>query len=101
MSNPNIVNVSAIYGKTTFYTPSSSSTVVLLNNSASSGKVYKINQIYATNSNTTSAVNASVAIYTNGSVGQGGSPSGGSTYTLVSSLPVPVNLKRTIPKLGR
>jgi len=49
MANPNIVNVSAIYGTTTYFTPSGTTAVVLLPNAASSGKVFKINQIVAAN----------------------------------------------------
>ena len=43
MANPNIVNVTAIYGTTTYLTPSGTTAVVLLPNAASSGLVYKIN----------------------------------------------------------
>ena len=76
MANPNIVNVTTIYGTTTYYTPSGTSAVVLLPNAASSGKVYKINQIVVANT-TGTAANATVSIYTNGAVAQGSAPSGG------------------------
>jgi hypothetical protein len=52
MANPNIVNVSAIYGTTTYYTPSGTTAVVLVPNAASSGLVYKIENVVV--SNTTS-----------------------------------------------
>jgi hypothetical protein len=91
MANPNIVNVTSIYGTTTYYTPSGTSAVVLLANAASSGKVYKINQIVASNVNGSSAVNATVAIYTNGAVAQGSAPSGGTAYPVVSTVSVPAN----------
>ena len=42
MSAPNIVNVTAIYGKTTYATPANTSANVLLANSSGSGKVLKI-----------------------------------------------------------
>jgi hypothetical protein len=70
MANPNIVNVSAIYGTTTYFTPSGTTAVVLLPNAASSGKVFKINQIVASNV-TAVACNATVSLYTNGAVAQG------------------------------
>ena len=57
MAAPNIVNVSAIYGKTTYYTPSGTTAVVLLTNASGSGKVLKINEIIAANVNGSSAVN--------------------------------------------
>ena len=47
MANPNIVAVTSILGETTYLTPSGTSEVVLLPNAASSGKVFKINQIVA------------------------------------------------------
>ena len=55
MANPNIVAVTAIYGTTDYYTPSGTSAVVLLPNAASSGKVYKINQIVVANTTGTAA----------------------------------------------
>lgn len=90
MANPNIVNVSAIYGTTTYYTPSGTTAVVLLANAASSGKVYKINQIVASNV-TAVACNATVSIYTNGSVAQGSAPAGGTAYPVVYQVSVPGN----------
>lgn len=90
MANPNIVAVTTIYGNTTYYTPSGTSAVVLLPNAASSGKVYKINQIVVANT-TGSAANATVSIYTNGAVAQGSAPSGGTAYPIVSAIPVPAN----------
>lgn len=90
MANPNIVNVSAIYGTTTYYTPSGTTAVVLLPNAASSGKVYKINQIVAANT-TATACNATVSVYTNGAVAQGSAPSSGTAYPVVYQVSVPGN----------
>ena len=91
MANPNIVNVTAIYGNTTYLTPSGTSAVVLLNNTASSGKVYKIDQITCANVNGSSAVNATVSVYSNGAQSQGNAPSGGTAYPLISTVSVPAN----------
>ena len=91
MANPNIVSVSAIYGNTTYYTPSGTTAVVLLPNAASSGKVFKINQIMVANVDGTNAVNATVSIYTNGAVAQGSAPSGGTAYQIASTIAVPAN----------
>jgi len=90
MANPNIVNVTTIYGTTTYYTPSGTTAVVLLPNAASSGKVYKINQIVAANT-TATAANATVSIYSNGAVAQGSAPSGGTAYPVASAISVPAN----------
>jgi len=88
MANPNIVNVTAIYGLTTYLTPSSTSAVVLVANAASSGKIYKINQLTAANVSG-SAVTVTVSIYTNGAVAQGSAPAGGTAYPIVSGVSVP------------
>jgi len=79
MANPNIVNVSTIFGKTTYFTPSGTTAVVLVTNAAASNRVLKINQIVATNVNGSAAVNATVSLYTNGAVATWSTPTGIST----------------------
>ena len=91
MSAPNIISASTVNGKTTYYTPSGTTAVVLLTNASGSGKVLKINQIVCANVNGSAAVNATVAIYTNGGVAQGSAPSGGSSYPIISTVSVPAN----------
>lgn len=88
MANPNIVAVTAIYGNTTYLTPSGTSAVVLLPNAASSGKVFKIDNVVVSNT-TASAANVTVSIYTNGAVAQGSAPAGGTAYPIVSTVSVP------------
>lgn len=91
MANPNLFAASNAYGTTTYLTPSGTTAVVLLPNAASSGKVFKINQIVAANVNGSSAVNATVSVYTNGAVAQGSAPSGGTAYPVASTISVPAN----------
>ena len=91
MSNPNIAALTTLTGNTTYYTPSGTTAVVLLTNASGSGTVYRINQIVAANVNGSSAVNATVSIYTNGAVAQGSAPSGGTAYPIVSTVSVPAN----------
>ena len=91
MANPNIVNVTSILGTTTYYTPTGTAAVVLVPNAAASGTVFKVNQIVAANVNGTSAVDATVSIYTNGAVAQGSAPSGGTAFPIVSTVSVPAN----------
>lgn len=92
MANPNITNVTAIYGNTTYLTPSGTTAVILLANAASSGQVYKINQIVAANVNGSAAVNATVSIYAGSSVTtQGSAPASGTAYPLVSTVSVPAS----------
>ena len=91
MANPNIVAVTSILGVTTYLTPSGTGAVVLLPNAASSGKVFKINQIVAANVDGSSAVDTTVSLYTNGAVAQGSAPSGGTAFPIVSTISVPAD----------
>jgi len=91
MANPNLLAATTASCTTTYYTPGGTSAVVLLPNAASSGQVFKINQIVAANVNGSSAVNATVSIYTNGAVAQGSAPSGGTGYPIVSTVSVPAS----------
>lgn len=91
MAAPNILSLTTATGKTTYLTPSGTTAVVLLQNAASSGTVLKINQIVAANVNGTSAVDATVSIYTNGGVAQGSAPSGGTAYPIASTISVPAD----------
>jgi len=91
MANPNLLAATTASGTTTYYTPGGTTALVLLTNAASSGQVYKINQIVAANVNGSAAVNATVSIYTNGAVAQGSAPSGGTAYPIVSTVSVPAS----------
>ena len=90
MAAVNILNLTSIYGKTTYYTPSGTAAVVLLPNAAASSTVMKINEITATNT-TGTAANTTVSIYTNGAVAQGSAPSGGTAYPIAGTISVPAN----------
>ena len=91
MANPNLLAATTASGTTTYYTPGGTTAVVLLANAAASGQVFKINQIVAANVNGSSAVNATVSVYTNGAVAQGSAPSGGTAYPIISTVSVPAN----------
>jgi len=91
VSNPNLAALTTLTGNTTYYTPSGTSAVVLLANASGSNTVYRIDQIVAANVNGSTAVNATVSIYTNGAVAQGSAPSGGTAYPIVSTVSVPAN----------
>ena len=91
MANPNLLAATTASGTTTYYTPGGTTAVVLLANAASSGQVFKINQIVCANVNGTSAVNATVSVYTNGAVAQGSAPSGGTAYPIISTIAVPAS----------
>lgn len=84
MANPNIVNVTTLTGNTTYLTPGNTTANVLLSNAASSGLVFKINQIVCANVNGTSAVNATVAI---NSLAAGA----GTNFPIISTISVPAS----------
>jgi hypothetical protein len=83
MANPNIVNVTTILGTTTFLTPANTTANVLLSNAASSGLVFKVNNIVAANV-TGSAANVTVSI-DNAAAGAG------TDFPIVSTVSVPAN----------
>ena len=91
MANPNIVNVTSILGTTTYLTPGGTTALVLLPNAASSGTVFRINQIVAANVNGSAAVDTTVSVYSNGAVAQGSAPSGGTAFPIVSTVSVPAD----------
>jgi hypothetical protein len=91
MANPNLFAATTASGTTTYLTPSATTAVVLVPNAASSGQVFKINNIVAANVNGSAAVDTTVAIYTNGAVAQGSAPSGGTAYPIVSTVSVPAD----------
>jgi len=84
MANPNIVNVTSILGTTTYLTPANTTANTLLSNAASSGLVFKINQIVCANVNGASAVNATVAI-NNAAAGAG------TNFPVISTVSVPAS----------
>jgi hypothetical protein len=84
MANPNIINVTTLTGNTTYLTPANTTANTLLSNAASSGLVYKINQIVCANVNGASAVNATVAI-------NSAAAGAGTNYPVISTISVPAS----------
>lgn len=91
MANPNLLAATTAAGTTAYLTPGGTTALVLIRNAASSGTVLKINQIVAANVNGSSAVNATVSVYTNGGVAPGSAPSGGTAYPIISTISVPAS----------
>lgn len=65
MANPNIVDVTSIYGKTTGQIVTVSPGSAIVTNSASSGKILKINSLIISNIDGTSAADINAYIYKN------------------------------------
>ena len=83
MANPNIVNVTSIYGNTSYLIPSSTAAATWTALTPAAGTVNKIDNIVAAN------VTASVATVT---VAINSAAAGaGTNYRLVYQVPVPVN----------
>ena len=83
MANPNIVNVSSIYGSTSYLIPSTTSATTWTALTPASGTVNKIDNIVA--SNVTASV-ATVTVAINSAAG-----GAGTNYRLIYQVPVPVN----------
>ena len=84
MANPNIVNVTSILGETVIGALTTTLTTVLLTNSASSGKVYKINSVMISNVDGTNAADVTFKVATN--------DLGTSTaYAIASTISVPAD----------
>ena len=69
MANPNIIDVTAIYGNTSSVALSSTSATSMVSNAASSGKVYKINSIVVANVDGASAASITINIYSQAALG--------------------------------
>jgi uncharacterized protein YaaQ len=78
MAAPNLANVANIYGTSTGAALTTTTTTSLLTNSAASGKVLKVNDIYVTNK-TASSATTTIDVY-NGTTG----------YYIAYTLTVPV-----------
>jgi hypothetical protein len=83
MANPNIVNVTSIYGNTTYLTPSNTSATVWTALTPAVNTVNKVNNIVAANV-TGSAVAVTVAIHS----ATGG---GGTAFDIAFQISVPAN----------
>lgn len=59
MANPNIVNVSSMYGNTTYQNVSTTTTTIVTNPSGSNS-VYKLNSLVVSNINASSSANLTV-----------------------------------------
>ena len=82
MANPNIVNVTAIYGNTTYVALSTTSATTLLSNAAASSKVYKVDDIVVSNVNGSTAATVTVSV-------NSAAAGGGTAYRLAYNISVP------------
>jgi hypothetical protein len=83
MANPNIVNVTSIYGNTSYLIPSTTGATTWTALTPASGTVNKVNNIVATN---VTGSNATVTVSINSAAA-----GGGTAYRLIYQIPVPIN----------
>lgn len=81
MANPNIVNVTTIYGNTSTVALSTTSATSLVSNASASGKVFKIDSIVVANTSA-SAANITINVYSAAALG-------GTAYPIASTISVP------------
>jgi hypothetical protein len=83
MANPNIVNVTSIYGNTSYLIPSTTSATTWTALTPAAGTVNKIDNIVASN---VTASNATVTVAINSAAA-----GAGTNYRIIYQVPVPVN----------
>jgi len=81
MANPNIVNVSSIYGNTTYLTPSTTSATVWTSLTPAAGTINKLDSITAAN---VTALTATVTVSVNSATA-----GGGTAYRIAYQISVP------------
>jgi len=81
MAAPNIVNVTTITGKTDQVSLTTTNATAVVSNAASSGKVFKINSLIASNVDGTNAADITVSVYSEDDIG-------GTATELVSTVSV-------------
>ena len=84
MANPNIVAVTAIYGKTVVTNLTTTNATLVVENVAASGKVFKINSLIVSNVDGTNAADITVSLYSEDNIG-------GTATQIVSTVSVPAD----------
>jgi hypothetical protein len=84
MANPNIVNVTTIYGNSSSTALSTTSATSIVSNAAASGKVFKINSIVVANVDGTAAADVTINVYSAAALG-------GTAFAIASTISVPAD----------
>lgn len=84
MANPNIVNVTTIYGNTSTTLLTTTSATSIASNAAASGKVYKINSLVVANVDGTNAADITINLYSAAALG-------GTATAIASTISVPAD----------
>jgi hypothetical protein len=84
VANPNIVNVTAIYGKSAVVDLTTTNATLVVENTAASGKVLKINSLIISNVDGTNAADITISLYSEDNIG-------GTATEIVSTVSVPAD----------
>ena len=68
MAAPNIVNITTLTGKTTYVNLTTTGSTSVLSNASGSNRVYKINSLFVSNTDTANAVNITANYYDSSSI---------------------------------
>ena len=84
MANPNIINATAIYGKSAVVNLTTTNATLVVENVAASGKVLKINSLVVSNVDGTNAADITISLYSEDNIG-------GTATQIVSTVSVPAD----------
>jgi hypothetical protein len=84
MANPNIVNLTALYGKTEMINLTTTSATQVVSNASASGTVLKINSIYVANVDGSNSADITISMYSAAALG-------GTAYPIVSTVSIPAD----------
>jgi hypothetical protein len=84
VANPNIVNVTAIFGKSAVVDLTTTNATLVVENTAASGKVFKINSLIISNVDGTNAADITISLYSEDNIG-------GTATQIVSTVSVPAD----------
>jgi hypothetical protein len=84
VANPNIVNVTNILGRTVVTDLTTTNATLVVENTAASGKIFKINSLYVSNVDGTTAADITISLFSEDNIG-------GTATQIVSTVTVPAD----------
>ena len=84
MANPNIVNVTNILGRTVVTDLTTTNATLVVENTAASGKIFKINSLYVSNVDGAAAADITISLFSEDNIG-------GTATEIVSTVTVPAD----------
>jgi hypothetical protein len=84
MANPNIVNLTALYGKTEMINLTTTAATQVVSNASASGTVLKINSIYVANVDGSNSADITISMYSAAALA-------GTAYPIVSTVSIPAD----------